>query len=185
RGVVTLAFLTGWRITSEVLPLEWGQVDRKAKTIRLEVGSTQNKKGRTLAYDRLPELEQVIEDAWQEHQRLAAEGVLCPNVFHRDGKPIKSFRCAWSSACETAGVPGKIPHDFRRTAARNLIRAGVSQSVAMQVTGHRTPSVFERYNITTNEDVRQGLGRLAEISAGKEKGKIGKSGRVARFPKSP
>ena len=95
--------------------------------------------------------------------------------------PIKSLRGSWESACETAGVPGKIPHDFRRTAARNLIRADVSQGVAMQVTGHLTPSVFRRYDITTDDDVRQGLGKLA-AAAGKEKGKIRKTGRVTRFP---
>ncbi|MEE8240783.1 MAG: hypothetical protein V3R16_05910, partial [Nitrospirales bacterium] len=79
---------------------------------------------------------------------------------------------------------GKIPHDFRRTAARNLIRAGVSQSVAMQVTGHLTASVFQRYDITTTEDVRQGLGKLATSGMGKEKGKFARSGRVVRFPES-
>jgi integrase len=180
RGMVTFAYLTGWRVASEVLTLQWPQVDREHKTIRLEPGSTKNKKGRTLPYDLLPELEEVIEAQWQSHQDLAQEGTICPNVFHRDGKPIKSIRGSWQSACEKAGVPGRIPHDFRRTAARDLIRACVSQSVAMQVTGHKTPSVFRRYDITTDEDVRQGLGKLSVV-AGKEKGKIRESGRIKKF----
>jgi hypothetical protein len=78
RGVVTLAYHTGWRVQSEILPLTWGQVDRKAKTVRLEPGSTKNRKGRTLPYGLLPELEEVIERQWAEHQRLAAEGQVGP-----------------------------------------------------------------------------------------------------------
>lgn len=149
---MTFASLTGRRIPSEVLPLEGGQIDRKAKTIRFEPGATKNNKGRTLHYDLLPELEDVVATAWQEHELLAAEGVLCPNVFHRSGRPIKSLRDSWESACETAGVPGKIPHDFRRTAARNLIRAGVSEVVAMQVTGHLSRRPF--FGATTSRRTR-------------------------------
>lgn len=98
-------------------------------------------------------------------------------MFHRDGKRIKDLRCAWRTASKAAGVPGKLLHDFRRTAARNLIRAGVTEPVAMRITGHKTASVFRRYNITTDDDVREGLGSLA----GKEKGKIRDSGRIAEI----
>jgi integrase len=129
-------------------------------------------------------LEEVVEAQWASHEALAARGVICPYVFHRNGEPIRDFRGAWKRACKAAGVPGKIPHDFRRTAARNMIRAGVSQSVAMQVTGHLTPSVFRRYDITTDEDVRQGLGKLSATAAGKEKGKMAESGRVRQFHES-
>jgi integrase len=173
RGVVTFAYLTGWRVPSEVLPLEWRQVDRRAQVVRLEPGTTKNDRGRTLPYGLLPELVEVMDAAWAEHQRLAREGTVCPYVFHRDGSPIRDFRTAWKTACKAAGVPGRIPHD--------LTRAGVSQTVAMQVTGHRTPSVFQRYDITTEEDVRQGLGRLAAVGAGKEKGKTTTSGKVRPF----
>lgn len=60
---------------------------------------------------------------------------------------------------------GRIPHDFRRTAVRNLIRAGVSQKVAMELTGHLTPSVFERYNITDDRDRRDAVAKLAAAAA--------------------
>jgi integrase len=135
-----------------------------------------------LPYGLLPELEEVIEARWASHQRLAAAGTICPWVFHRRGHSVKSMRGAWKAACKAAGPQGRILHDFRRTAARNLIRAGVSQSVAMQVTGHLTPSVFRRYDITTDEDVRQGLGKLAAAAKGKEKGKSANSARVHQFP---
>jgi integrase len=79
--------------------------------------------------------------------------VLCPFVFHRDSKPILSLRAAWRSACEAAGVPGKLMHDFRRAAVRNLVRAGVPDTVAMKLTGHKTRSVFDRYNVTSGADL--------------------------------
>ncbi len=177
RGIVTLAYYTGWRVQSEILPLTWGQVDRKAQTVRLEPGSTKNREARLLPYGLLPELEEVIEAQWAEHQRLAAEGKLVPWVFHRHGQRISSFRKAWASACGAAGVRGKLLHDFRRTAVRNLVRKRVPDTVAMKVTGHKTRSVFDRYNITSEADLRNALGALA----GKEKGKNEASGRVRRF----
>jgi integrase len=70
-----------------------------------------------------------------------------PFVFHRDGKPIKDLRGAWAGACRSAGVPGRIPHDFRRTAVRNLERVGVSRSAAMAMVGHKTESIYRRYAI--------------------------------------
>lgn len=182
RGVVTLMYLTGWRV-SEVLGLEWRQVDRKTRTVRLDHGQTKNREGRLLPYGKLPELAEVIDTAWGEHQRLAGAGVLCPLVFHqRGGQRIGSFRKAWATACRLAGCPGKLRHDFRRTAVRNLVRAGVPDTVAMKVTGHKTRSVFDRYNITAEADLRDALGKLSSSSrdsaTGKEKGKGVESGEV-------
>jgi integrase len=122
RGVVTFAYLTGWRIPSEVLKLQWAQIDRKAKTIRLEPGQTKNAEGRTLPYELLPDLAKVIEKQWREHERLKKSAVICPHVFHRVGQPIKAFRGAWANACKSAGVPGMLLHDLRHTAVRNLVR---------------------------------------------------------------
>lgn len=56
---------------------------------------------------------------------------MIPHVFHRDGERIKELRGAWQRACRAAGCPGRLVHDFRRTAVRNLERAGASRSVAM------------------------------------------------------
>lgn len=177
RGVVTFAYYCGWRIPSEVLSLCWPQVDRDAKTVRLEPGQSKNAEGRTLPYSLLGELADVIEDQWQAHERLTAQDRLCPYVFHRDGQPIKSFRGAWLAACEVAECPGKLLHDFRRTAVRNLVRAGVSEKTAMQITGHKTRSVFDRYDIVNEADLRAAIGKLA----GTEKGQSAKSSRVAKF----
>jgi integrase len=188
RGVATFAYLTGWRAASEILPLEWKQVDRAAQVVRLEPGTTKNTEGRTLPYGALPELVDLIEAAWAEHRRLAASGVICPRVFHRDGAPIRSYRKAWEGACERAGFPGRLMHDFRRTAVRNLVRAGVPDTVAMRITGHKTRAVFDRYNITSEADLRDAVGRLAggaiADAAGKQKGNSAATGRVRRFTAS-
>ena len=174
QGVVTLAYFSGWRVQSEILPLTWGHVDRKARTVRLEPGTKKNREARLLPFGSLPELEEVIEQQWAEHKRMAGEGRLVPWVFHRNGERMLGFRKAWNSACQAGGARGRILHDLRRTAVRNLVRKGVPDTVAMQITGHKTRSVFDRYNITSEGDLRDALGKLA----GKEKGKIKESGRV-------
>jgi hypothetical protein len=90
-----------------------------------------NDEARSFPYALLPELVDVIDAQWMAHVQLQAAGVLCPFVFHRQGEPIKTFRTAWVTACSTVGLPGTIPHDFRRTAVRNLVRAGVPEKTAM------------------------------------------------------
>src|SRR5206468_12237677 len=100
--------------------------------------------------------------------RLRAEGVLSPWVFHRTGKkvkgkPIVRFTKAWRKACAQAGCPGRIPHDLRRTAVRNLVRAGIPERVAMQMTGHKTRSVFECYNIVSECDLVEAAKKLNAI----------------------
>jgi len=81
--------------------------------------------------------------------------------FHRrDGTPIKDSRKAWKNACKAAGVPGRIPHDFRRPAVRNLERAGAPPSSAMRLTGHKTEAVYRRYAIVSESDLSEAVSKL-------------------------
>jgi integrase len=174
RPVVTFAYITGWRVKSEVLPLEWSQVDFKAGEVRLEPGTTKNGEGRTFPFTR--ELRTLLEAQQAERERLKKRGKIVPWVFFRmvalgrrgplRPKPIISFGKAFKTACRKAGCPGRILHDFRRTAVRNLERAGVPRSVAMKLTGHRTESVYRRYAIADDRDLRVAVERLdaAQVS---------------------
>jgi integrase len=158
RPVVTFAYVSGWRVQSEVLPLEWRHVDRQNGEVRLDPGTTKNQAGRVFPFT--DTLRTLFDELWTEHEALKNRGTICPFVFHRNGKHIKTFKKAWANACEQAGYSGKLLHDLRRSAVRNMERKGLSRSVAMQLTGHKTESVYRRYAITCEADLREGVERL-------------------------
>lgn len=163
RPVVQFAYLTGWRI-GEILSMCWSQVDLAAGQVRLEPGSTKNGQGRVFPFDVYPELASVMYR--QRERTTAAErntGTIIRWVFHRGEKPIRDFRSAWRTACEKADVQGRLVHDLRRTAVRNLERAGVSRSVSMLLTGHLTESIFRRYCIASESDLAEGVKKLAAL----------------------
>jgi integrase len=171
KNVVTFAYLTGWRTRSEILPLTWDRVDFAAGVVRLDVRQSKNGAGRSFPFDAMPELGAVL-----GRQKLAADAFQAIHggrprwvFFHLDvapggapaGSPVRAFDQAWRSACVRAGVSGRILHDFRRTAVRNLVRAAVSESVAMQLCGHKTRKIFDRYSIVSERDLREGVAKLA------------------------
>jgi integrase len=164
RRVIEFAAVTGWRVPSEVLPLTWGQVDLKAREVRLEPNTTKNTEGRTFVIGPLRTLREVLEHEWAEHEALKKRGVICPYVFPRNGKRIKIIKHAWDAAARAAGCPGRIPHDLRRTAIRAMVRAGISQHIAMKMSGHKTDSVFRRYAIISTQDLTEAAAKLAAAS---------------------
>jgi integrase len=195
RPVVTFAYVTGWRINSEVLPLQWRQVDLKLGEARLDPGTTKNLEGRVFYLtSELTELLKVQRKAADRIQRR--KGMIVQHVFFHD-VPTKAgdvgfwsghaiapsgFYHAWCRARIAAGCPGSIPHDFRRTAIRNMVRAGIPERVAMKLSGHKTRSVFDRYNVVSDGDLREASDRLGH-SFGHSTGSV--TGRAKRHPQNP
>lgn len=164
------AFWTGMR-RGEVAKLTWAAFDRESSSLILPGRSTKNKRSRKL----------VLEGMYREiiARRFSARRLDCPFIFHRQGKAIGSFRKAWKNACNKAGVTGLLFHDLRRTAVRNLIRAGIDTTVAKKISGHRTDQVFQRYNITSDEDIQDAQIRLEQyLSALPQKSNLSALGPV-------
>ena len=163
KPVVRFASLTGWRKT-EIITLRWSQVDIEAGTIRLEPGTTKNDEGREIPFRALPELADLIEEQRQITNRVERDQkTIITHVFHRNGEPIGCFRGAWDAACKRVGQDGAWFHDLRRTAVRRLEMAGVSRSVAMKITGHKTESVYRRYAITDRKAIEHGMKKIHQF----------------------
>lgn len=180
KGPATFSYITGWR-KNEVLSLQWPQVDFEAGRVRLEPGTTKNDQAREFPF--IDELRALMEEQKAKAEALQKEkGIICPWVFpSRRRKRIVDYKRAWRTACEKAGVPGRIFHDFRRTAVRNLERAGVPRSVAMKLTGHKTESVYRRYDIVSESDLDIAAAKLEQF-AGKDTGKDkAKSARIGKL----
>jgi integrase len=162
KGPMAFAYLTAWRVRSEVLNLWWSNIDFKAGTVRLEPGTTKNKKGRLIYMS--PALRSLLEQQYEANRIFQREnGQIVPLVFHNQGKPIRNYYKAWHKACRLAGLPARIPHDFRRTAVRNMVRVGIPERVAMEMSGHKTRSVFDRYHIVSEGDLKEAAEKLSAV----------------------
>ncbi len=163
RPFTEAAYITGWR-RGELRELRWTQVDFETGSLRLERGTTKSGQPRQFPFTAHPRLAAIIRE--QRERTSAVErktGRICPWVFHRDGHQVAWFYDGWHTACTKAEVPGRLFHDLRRSAVRNLTRAGVSESVAMEISGHETNSVFKRYDIISSADVADAVRKLAGL----------------------
>ena len=181
-GSTRFGYLTGWR-KGEIASLRWEDVD--GDVIRLRAENAKNGEARTVTLG--GELGELIERRKADRQVKTKGGVmlLAALVFHHQGEPVGDFRKAWGTASVAAGLgrfvcgnckqpvdghwcarcntaarySGRIFHDFRRTAVRNMVRAGVPERVAMSISGHKTRSIFDRYNIVNEADLRDAMQR--------------------------
>jgi len=169
RAAITIAYTYGWR-KSEILSLERRHLDLKAATLRLDPGSTKNGEGRTVYLT--PEVKELLAAQVKRVDTLQKKlGCIVPALFphttgRRAGQARRGFSKRWATVCKEVGVPGRLLHDFRRTAVRNLERAGVARSVAMKITGHKTESVYRRYAIVSDADLQEATRKLAGTIAG-------------------
>ena len=156
RAMFEVGFTFGWRF-SEVINLRVEQVDIAGGTIRLYPGTTKNDEGRVVIMTGI--VRQFLEPCIAGKQAS-------DYVFTRaSGRRVKDFRGAWKKVCEQARVPELLFHDLRRTAVRNMVRSSIPERVAMQISGHKTRSIFDRYNIVSERDLRDAARAMERRSA--------------------
>jgi integrase len=182
KDFVQFASLTGWR-KGEVASLRWEDVE--GEVIRLRGENAKN--GETRSVSLCGELAELI--ARRKGQRILKDGTevrMAAHVFHQKSEPVGDFRKAWATACVASGLGrficgrcqqpasghrcdscggevryiGRIFHDLRRTAVRNMVRAGVPERVAMSISGHKTRAIFDRYNIVNEADQKEAMQRV-------------------------
>ena len=139
QDVLDFAYFSGWR-KREILELRWDEVDAAGGVVRLSPARSKTRVGRVLP--------------------ISARQPGAPLVFTREDTTVRAWRRAWSAVCRQAGVPGRLLHDCRRTTARNLVRAGVPERVAMVLTGHKTRAIFDRYCIVNEADLHHAGAQL-------------------------
>jgi site-specific recombinase XerD len=161
HGLFELAYITGWRIRSELLSREWRHVDFSGRGwLRLDPGEAKDAtSGREFQFTTW------MRDVLTRQRRYVSDvekrtGKVIPWVFCRaEGGPIRGFHEDWRAACKASGIQ-RIPHDFRRTAVRNLERAGVPRTTAMAMIGHKTESIYRRYSIVDQAMLEMGTAKL-------------------------
>ncbi len=148
----------------EIVMLRWEQIDLEQGSLRLEPGSTKNNQGRNI-----PLVNEVTDALWQWKQQMLHRYPACPWVCHFRGVQLQRVpKTTWQNACDRVGLRGKLFHDLRRTAVRNMVRAGISERVAMLISGHKTRSVFDRYHVVSTGDI---ISAKLRLETGREEDK--------------
>lgn len=174
RPCAITTYVTGWRMTSEILTRQWRHVDLRAGWLRLEPNETKSGEGRM--FPLIPELRAALR--WQRKATSTVErqlGRIVPWVYHHQGEPLfyqakkggllpsKYLREAWLAACAAAGIDGRLRHDFRRTAARDLLRSGVPGPAVMKAVGWSSEAMMRRYAIVDEGMLREAGEKRARL----------------------
>jgi integrase len=163
KALFVTGYITGLR-RGEITAIQWPQVDFEAGLITLDKGETKNDEPRSV-----PVLDGDMRDLLVAAKKERdAQWPNSPWVFSRGGERIIDFRWAWDEACKRAGVPDLNFHDLRRTAVRNMRRAGIPQVIRMKISGHKTDSMERRYNIVDAEDLNMARELLQNRRKGPE-----------------
>jgi integrase len=144
RSIVLTAYITGMR-KSEIIFLTWNEVDQKKGFIRLSPERTKTKTGRNIP----------IHPALKELFKALPRALNSNRVFLADGIPVDSIKTAFNAACRRAGIEDFCFHDLRHCALNNLRLAGNDYFRIMAISGHKTMSVFKRYNLVTEDELAQ------------------------------
>lgn len=164
RPLVEVAYLTGWR-RGELVNLRWRNVDWKAGELRLAPGTTKNGDARVFPFAAHPRLARLLHELRERVSAIeAARDFSIPWVFvHADGRQVRGWWYdEWPKACEAAGIGDRHFHDLRRSAATNFAAAGVPVEVSMELMGHKTRAMHDRYHITSSTAREEAVARLAQ-----------------------
>jgi integrase len=158
KPVLAIGYHCGFR-RQEILTLTWEQMDMERRRITLRAADTKTREARTVVMT--DDLHKVLA-AWkaQRDVRFPHWPLVCFRVEIKHPVPVGDFRKVWHAALKTIGLEGRLFHDFRRTAVRNMVKAGVPERVAMAISGHKTRSVFDRYHIVNESDLEVAAGKL-------------------------
>ena len=151
KALLALAYTYGFR-KAELLAMRCSQVDLLNDTVCLYPGETKNGEGRIVALTK--ECRALVTELRRGKQ---PEDYL---FTRSNGEPVRDLRGTWDTLVEAAGLPDLLLHDFRRSAVRNMVRRGIAERVAMKISGHKTRSVFDRYNIISESDLADAARRI-------------------------
>jgi integrase len=158
KPVVAIGYHTGFR-RDEILTLAWEQVDLDRRRITLRAADTKTNEARMVVIT--DDLLKVL-TAWKARRdtQYPHWPLVCFRVENKQPVPVGDFRKVWQTALKQVGLEGRLFHDFRRTAIRSMVKAGIPEKVAMTISGHKTRSVFDRYHIVNEADLVDAAGKL-------------------------